>query len=101
MEEERDRDRWNDLIGWLGMITSLLAGSGVLLFAYQCFRWLVDGYWTSYPIGQTLGVTGDGITWVGLQTIVQYGLDQSLALGLVVIPFLMFFGILSVFDKFD
>ena len=99
MEEPVQSSWQDDALGYLAMITCIFAFGGILLFGYQCLRWLIDGFWTPYTIGATLGISADGVEWQGLKLIAQWILHQSFALGLILIPFTAFCSIMMIVDR--
>jgi hypothetical protein len=72
----------SNIAGFFAAIMLIAAGAG---FVHQCFFWLQHGYWTQMPLREHLHLPSS--SWLGVQQIIDWLLDQSACLVAVIVGF--------------
>lgn len=82
----------NEVSGWLALVASLLIVASIGVVCYQIYLWLRLGAWVPMPLSHAFAQMGidtfssvTDISWVGLKKVIEWLLDVSVAVWLLVL----------------
>lgn len=80
---------FDEVFGWFIFLGSIWLISGPVIGLWHCYVWLKTAHWPTLRVIDLVGGR-PSITWLGLQQIIDWFLDLSLAWFLFVSGFLVF-----------
>ena len=75
--------------------------AGLAVLGYQVYQWAKFGVWTALTVGMTFkyfGVDAPSVSWVGIQEAINWWLDSSLALNLILVSIWIPFSLVIVLE---
>ena len=93
-ETERD----NLLGGAVGVVIAGTLFTLIGVIGYQVLGWLKTGIWTKFPVSRLLGSADPMMDWKGLQKIVEFALSLHVGFLIVLIGWIVGWGLYSVLE---